>query len=111
MPKAIGQEADEREMKEARRSWKKLHPGITGGIHDLVERSYEAGYWAGMRRGLEKRGDPITDAIARYEGWGQDDLGKWHMGDCNARNYAEPCMCDAVLPEDKEAEQAMELET
>ncbi|KKK56663.1 hypothetical protein LCGC14_3062280 [marine sediment metagenome] len=31
-------------MGEARRVWKKAHPGITGGIHIMVEKSFDAGF-------------------------------------------------------------------
>lgn len=34
------------EMGEARRAWKKAHPGFTGAIHDLIERSFDAGWEA-----------------------------------------------------------------
>ena len=33
-------------MGEARRVWKKAHPGITGGIHIMVEKSFDAGFQA-----------------------------------------------------------------
>ena len=56
MSETIGKQEDNKAMKEARRIWKMAHPGLTGDIHSIVERSYDAGFIDGMERGQEKRG-------------------------------------------------------
>jgi hypothetical protein len=52
----IGQEEDDKAMQEARRQWKKAHPGIAGEINLMILKSYAAGFDEGMKRGEEKRG-------------------------------------------------------
>ena len=56
MAKTLGEQEQERAMALRRKEWKKAHPGFTGDIHGLIERSFDAGFARGVRYGLELRG-------------------------------------------------------
>ena len=57
----VGKDVQEAARLKARKDWKKeeAHPGFTSTVHDLIERSFEAGFDAGVLYGLDMRGEPL----------------------------------------------------